>query len=256
MKYLSQLTPAELLVLTKDGVTHRELLKITFIDLLFKQVLKTYEVERQPHSKDKVRVYRYVGIGKNFETYSSQNHEKVFLSSFVADDSIEVLFSNLVKIAYQKSRTLLCYKDDIYKTPTLKKCFSQNIFQKLFYNYNVTDYGKKLKREVKEEIQNEGNKLADISTIDNQKVIELIKEISGNIFLLVAIDHELLSLIDDDLGSIINQVNSSSGDGGVGCSSWSFDDYSSSFDSSCSGDSGCSGCGGDGCSGCGGCGGD
>ena len=36
MKHLSQLTPAELLVLTKDGVTHRELLKITFIDLLFK----------------------------------------------------------------------------------------------------------------------------------------------------------------------------------------------------------------------------
>jgi hypothetical protein len=252
MKHLSQLTPAELLLLTKERVTHRELLKITFIDLLFKHVLKTHEVERQPHPRDKIRAYKYVGIGRNFEAYISQNHERVFLSSFVADNSIEVLFSNLVKIAYQKSRTLLCYKDDIYKTPTLKKCFSQNIFQKLFHNYSITDYGKKLKREVKEEIQKEGNALADISSVESKKAIELINIIGANIFLLVNLDYELLNQIDQNLGTIINQVNAS--DNSVGCTSWSFDDYSSSFDSSCSGHSGS---GGDsGCGGCGGCGGD
>ena len=43
MKYLSELTPAEILVLTKENVTHQELLKITFIDLLFKKVLKIYK---------------------------------------------------------------------------------------------------------------------------------------------------------------------------------------------------------------------
>jgi hypothetical protein len=256
MKHLSQLTPAELLVLTKDGVTHRELLKLTFIDLLLKQVLKTYEVERRPHVNDKVRVYTYVSIGKNFETYNSLNHERVFLSPFSADDSIEILFGNLVKIAYQKSRTLLDYKKDITKTPTLKKCFSQNFIQRIFYRYSTTEYGKELKKEVKEEIINQGNKLADLSTIESQKAVELIKEIGANIFLLANIDNELLSQIDMDLGNLINQDKYS--DSGGGCSSWSFDDYSSSFVSSCGGghgcSSGCSGCG-SGCSGCGGCGG-
>lgn len=255
MKHLSQLTPAELLVLTKEGVTHRELLKITFIDLLFKQVLKTYEVERQPHPRDKISVYRYLGIGKNFKVYSSQNHERVFLSAFAADDSIEILFGNLVKMAYQKSKKLSDYKEDIIKTPTLKKCFSQNIFQRLFYGYSITEYGKELRQEVKEEIQKEGNALADISSVESKKAIELINIIGANIFLLVNLDYELLSQIDENLGTIINQVSTSDSSGG--CTSWSFDDYSSSFDSSCSGHSGCgghsgcSGCG-SGCSGCGG----
>lgn len=248
MKYLSELTPAEILILTKENVTHQELLKITFIDLLFKQVLKTFEVERQPHIKQEVRVYKYVGIGQNYRSYNSQNHERLFLSTFWTDNTIEILFRNLIKIAYQKSRTLKDLKNDLIKTPTLKKCFSQNIFQKLFYGYSFTEYGTELKRKVKKEIQNLGNELSSINNIENQKAIELIKIIGANIFLLVNIDYELLNQIDQDLGIEINR-NISTG-GGSGCSGcgWSFDDYSSSFDSGCSGDSGC----GSGCSGCGG----
>jgi hypothetical protein len=138
----------------------------------------------------------------------------------------------------------------------LKKCFSQNIFQRIFYGYSFTEYGTELKRKVKKEIQDLGNQLSDVSTIENQKAIELIKIIGANIFLLVNIDYELLNQIDQDLGIEINRSNSS--DGGSGCSGCSFDNYSSSFDSGCSSDSGCSGdsgCG-SGCSGCGGCGGD
>lgn len=256
MKYLSQLTPAEILVLTKDGVTHRELLKLTFIDLLLKQVLKTFEVERRPHAQDKIRVYTYVGIGKNFVTYTSHNHERVFLSPFSTDHSTEILFTNLVKIAYQKSSTVQDYKEDIAKTPTLKRCFSQNFIQKIFYRYSTTEYGKKLKKEVKEEILYQGNKLADLTTIESQKAVELIKEIGANIFLLINIDNALLSQIDNDFGKLINQDKIS--DTGGGCSSWSFDDYSVSFDNSGGGhgySGGGSGCG-SGCSGCGGCGGD
>jgi hypothetical protein len=246
MKYLSNLTPAEILILTKENVTHQELLKITFIDLLFKQVLKTFEVEKQPHIRQEVRVYKYVRIGQNYNNYNSLNHERLFLSTFDMDNTIEMLFRNLVKIGYQKSKTLSDLKNDVIKTPTLKKCFSQNIFQRIFYGYSFTEYGTELKRIVTKEIQNLGNELSDISTIENQKVIELIKIIGANIFLLVNIDYELLNQIDQDLGIEINRNNSS--DRGIGCSGCSFDDYSSSFDSGCSGDSGC----GSGCSGCGG----
>lgn len=249
MKYLSELTPAEILILTKKNVTQQELLKITFIDLLFKQVLRTFEVERQPHIREKVKVYKYVGIGQNYKTYNSQNHERSFLSTFGTDNTVEILFRNLVKIAFQKTRTVQDLKNDLIKTPTLKKCFTQNIFQQFFYNYSLTEYGTELKQKVKKEIQDAGNELSDIDNIENQKAIELIKIIGANIFLLVNLDYELLNQIDTDLVTEINRSNST--DGGSGCSSydWSFDDYSSSFDSGCS--SGCSGCG-SGCSGCGG----
>ncbi len=250
MKYLSKLTPAETLILIKENVTHQELLKITFIDLLFKQVLKTFEVERKPHIRQEVRVYKYVQIGQNFNNYNSLNHEKLFLSIFDTDNTIEILFRNLVKIGYKKSRTLSDLKNDIIKTPALKKCFSQNIFQKIFYGYSLTKYGTELKKKVKEEIQNLGNELSSINNIENQKAIELIKIIGANIFILINIDYELLQQIDKDLGIEINNNNSING--GCGCcgGGWSFDDYSSNFDSGFGGDSGC------GSSGCGGCGGD
>lgn len=257
MKYLSVLTPAEILILTNEYATQRELLKITFIDLLFKQVLKTFEVERQPHVRHEVRVYKYVGIGLNYKTYNSLNHERVFLSSFGTDNTIEILFRNLIKIAYQKAKTEKELKCDIIKSPTLKKCFSQNFFQRLFYSYSFTEYGIELKEKIQLEIQEVGKELSGVSNIENQKAIELIKIIGGNIFLLANVDYELLNQIDQDLGTEINKNTFS--DGGSGCSgcSWSFDDYSSSFDSGCGGDSssgGDSGCG-SGCSGCGGCGG-
>jgi hypothetical protein len=252
MKYLSELTPAEVLILTKENVTLQEILKLTFLDLLFKQVLKTFEIQRQPHINDKIRTYKYVGIGQNYKNYNSLNHERLFLSTFGKDDDFEILFRNLVKICYQKTRTLSDLKNDIINTPNLKKCFSQNIFQRIFYGYSFTDYGTELKRKVQQEIQNLGNEFSNINDIENQKVIEIIKIIGANIFILINLDYELLQQIDKDLGIEINKNYSI--DGGSGCSGCgsSFDDYSSSFDSGCGGDSGC---GSSGCGGCGGCGG-
>lgn len=255
MKYLSELTPAEILVLTKENVTHQELLKITFIDLLFKKVLKIYKVERRPNIRDSIRTYQYVATGENYTNYKSENHERLFLSPFNQDNTIEILFQNLIKISYQKSRTVSDLKNDIIKSSNLKNCFSQNIFHKLFYGYNFTEIGNEVKRKVKIEIQNLGNEFSEINSIENQKAIELIKIIGANIFILVNIDYELLHQIDKDLGIEMNKNNTFDGGSDYSGCGWSFDDYSASFDSGCGGDSGCgsgcSGCG-SGCSGCGG----
>lgn len=257
MQYLSELTPAEVYFLTNDRASHREYLKITFIDLLFKQVLKTFEVERQPHISHKVRIYTYVTTGPNFKNYNVKNHEKFFLDTFQHDDSIEILFRNLVKIGYQKSISLSHLKNELINTPTLKKCFSQNIFQKIVNSYRITDYGKELKRKVEKEIQNLNSKFTSLDTIDNQEALALIKVIGGNIFLLEYITYDLLDQIDSDLAKQMNKKETNSEYSGCSGCTWSFDTYSSDFDSGCSsgsssgGGSGCSAC--SGCGGCGGC---
>uniref|UniRef100_UPI00404AB868 hypothetical protein n=1 Tax=Flavobacterium sp. TaxID=239 RepID=UPI00404AB868 len=256
MKNLSELTPAEVYILINEKITHRELLKITFIDLLFKQVLRSFEVERQPHIRQEVRIYQYIGIGQNFNNYKSKNHEKFFLSTFEKDAEIEILFRSLVKVGFQKSMTLSNFKDELIQTPILKKCFSQNIFQIIFNSYSFTDYGKELKRKVEKEIENLNAEFSNLDNIENQKAIELIKVIGANIFLLDNMNYELLSKIEADLATEMNRTTTSTD--GSGCSGWYFDNYSSDFDSGCSSHSsfsdasGCSGC--SGCAGCGGCG--
>lgn len=257
MQNLSELTPAEVYILTNEKATHREYLKITFIDLLFKQVLKTFEVERQINNSDKVRIYTYVTSGPNFKNYHFKNHEKFFLDTFAQDDSIEILFRNLVKIGYQKSRSLSHLKNELINIPTLKKCFSQNIFQKIVNSYHITEYGKELKRKVEKEIQSLNSKYSSLNTIDHQEAIALIKVIGGNIFLLENISYDLLDKIDSDLAKQMNKKETDSDYSGCSGCGWNFDNYSSDFDSGCSsssssgGSSGCSGCGG--CGGCGGC---
>lgn len=255
MKYLSELTPAEVYVLTKDKFTHRELLKITFIDLLFKKVLRTFEVQRVPDKDQEMRTYRYIGIGQGFEKYPSRNHEKFFLSIFEKDSEMEMLFTTLTKVAYQKSITLSYFKNELIKTPTLKKCFSQNIFQRIFYGYSFTDYGKELKRKVEKEIHGLNLELQTVKNTENQKVIELIKVIGANIFFLENIDYEILNQFDSNLAIEMNRREpKTDGSGCSGCG-WIFVNYSSHFDSNFNSDSGeSSGCG-SGCSGCGGCGG-
>ena len=254
MKYLSELTPAEILILIDDDVTHQELLKITFIDLLFKNVLKTKDVTRKLPRRNEYRTYIYIEMGSKYDTYNSLNHERIFLSSFGKDYPIKILFKNLVKISYQKSKQLSLLKYDILKTPNLKNAFSRNFFQKLFYKYSFTEYGNELRGKINKEIRELNREFSSLNNIENQKALNLIKVIGGSIFLLDNIDYSLLNQIDMSLANEINYKES--GDSSSGCSS-NFDDFSSNFDSGCSSDSGGggdSGCG-SGCSGCGGCGG-
>lgn len=254
MTYLNQLSPAEVYILTQVKLSHKELLKVTFIDLLLKNVLNTFEIKRQPHAKEAVRTYQYIGTGANFKNYQAKNHEKFFLSIFEKEPAIGVLFSNLVKVGYQQSRTLSDFKNELIKTPILKKCFTQNIWHKMFYGYKFTDYGKDLKRKVEKEIQQLNAELLNSHTPKNQMAVELIKVIGGNIFILETIDYELLKQIKLDLGSEFTRKENHTDAGGCSGCAYAFDNYSSGFDSGCSSDSGCggdSGC--SGCSGCGGC---
>lgn len=254
MIHLSKLTPAEILILTKNDVSQQEILKITFVDLLLKRVLRTFEVERQPHINQEIRLYKYIAIGQNFRYYKYLNHENIFLSPFVHDNSLEILFRNLVRIGYQNSKSLGALKNEITKSPNLKECFSQNIFQKIFQSYSVTQYGRDLKRKVEQEIKTLSEEFSSVNDLENQKAIDLIKRIGANIFLLINVDYELLKQIDHLLGIEMAKNNSVDADTGYsGCGS-TFDDYSVSFDSGCSSTSGCGG--NSGCSGCGGCGGD
>lgn len=254
MIHLSKLTPAEVLILTKNDVSQQEILKITFVDLLLKKVLRTFEVERQPHINQEIRIYKYIGIGQNFKYYKSLNHESIFLSPFVHDNSLEILFRNLVRIGYQNSKSLAALKNEILRSPNLNGCFSQNIFQKIFQSYSITQYGSDLKRKVQQEIQTLSDEFSVVNDLENQKAIDLIKLIGANIFLLINVDYELLKQIDHLLGIEMAKNNSIDVDTGYsGCSS-TFDDYSVNFDSGCSSNSGCGG--NSGCSGCGGCGGD
>jgi hypothetical protein len=258
MKQLSKLSPAETLFVLQDkNASIRELLKVTFMDLLLKQVIRTIEVQRQVSSKDAVRVYKYIGIGKNFWAYQPLPHENIILGPFQRNNSDQILFRHIVKICYQNAKSESKLHNVLRQSPNLVRCYSLSIIQSLFGGFSITTEGQELRNKVESEISQLEKQLPPLILNDHQKALDILKDIKGNIFLITNIEFDLLKQIDNELLAEMNKREDNNNDGGCsGCTWDSFDNYSESFDSSCSGDSGCSsgnaGCGGSGCSGCGG----
>ncbi len=247
---ISKLTPAEtLLVRDESQASVRDLLKYTLMDLLLKQVLQIDDVERQPNSRDPVRVYRYVSKGKNFKNYFGLSHELPFLSPFYGNPDIRILFKNCVRIGYENAGGKRALHERIRTSPAIANMFCASLIQKIFGRYDYTPEGLQFKGGVEEELQQLENELPTLLVTDRQRALEKLKLIGGNVFLLKGLDFAMLKEIEQAFPRTL--VEEHTGGCGSGCSTWS------SFDSDDGGDSdsGCSS-GDSGCSGCGGCGGD
>lgn len=257
MKHLTQFSPAEVqLLLYGRKASIKELLKGTFMDLILKQALNLFEVERQPHRNDDIRIYKYVEAGHNFSMHKALPHEFVFLESFKKDSKLQVLFRNMVRIGYQNSVSISNYQQLLFHSPRLASCFYQNLFQKIFWGFQHSEKGNRLKAEIQTEIATLEKELAAGQA---ERSYEILKAINGNVVLLSNFRFDLLNEIDAEIAQEINRRTNQSDTMDIFVfGEWDdFGDISGSFDSSCSGASGCSGGdGGSGCGGCGGCGGD
>lgn len=256
MEHLSQLTPAETLIILKDKDTRlKEVLKVTLMDLLLKQVLKIEEVYKHTGGTNEQRLYEYVETGKNFRFYNPLPHENVFLEIFQKNEDYRFLFRHVVKVGYENAKSYNYFHKLTRKSHNISDCFKENFISDLIGFSFKTSKHELLRRELQKEINQLEIQLPKITQNDREKALEILKEIKGNIFLLSTIEFDLLKQIDQTISTEMNRQS----DNSFGCSgcSWSyFESYSESFDSSCSGDGGSSDGGCSGCSGCGGCGGD
>jgi uncharacterized membrane protein YgcG len=268
VKQLTQLTPAETLILKfGDKAPLGDLLKVTLLDLLLKQVLVIEEIQRQASRREPVRTYKYVSVGKNFRGYVKKPHEWVFLSIFDKNRAIKILFRNLVRVGFQQAESEKDYQHSLVTSKYLKEAFSSTFIQKIKGTFSHTSKGLELRDIVMREIQEYESSLPEQIGRNSKLALETLRVIGGNIFLLKGLEFAIANEIDKEIFKQLKKEIVVSGGCGSGC--WSgYDDYSESFDSSgssgsgggdggCSGGSGCSGDSGcSGCSGCGGCGGD
>lgn len=254
MKHLSRLRPAETLLILEDKKADlRELLKITFMDLLFKEVLEIKIIEKQSSRGDRVRYYRYVVKGKNFESYRPLYHEMVYLSPFYKSSSLQILLQHLVRMGFENAKSESALHAAIYQSPNISQYFYRNFYNQIFGGFSISQEGLELRTTIYNEIGRLEKELPEYISSDNEKTQEILDRICGNIFLLKNINIELFKEIDSIILSEMSKKSregGGSGGGCFGCSSWD-NGCSSSGNSGCSG----SGCGGSGCSGCGGCGG-
>lgn len=194
MKILSQLSPAETLMVTNPvHVSLKELMKVTIMDLLLKQALEIRKEERVSRSVSKiVRVYTYIYPGKNFKSYKPKPHEKIFLSPFNSNPNIKVILRQLIKMSYEKATTQNFYKGKILKNKSLKKFHFTLLPVYLFGQYDLNTKGKEIQKEVREYLQLIDDTIVELIKIDRKRAIEMLLKIGGNLFLLENLEYDLL----------------------------------------------------------------
>jgi hypothetical protein len=258
MKNLSTLTPAETLLLTeRKRVPLKDMLKVTMMDLLLKQILKTVEVQNGSSQTSSIS-NTYVIAGNNFSYDKALAHEKIFLSPFIKNKNAEILFANVVKIAFENTGSEKAYNKLVRDSDALAECFVSGV-PKLFRPFELNDNGRVMSRELKAQLDSLSKTLPELMETNPDKALEVLKQIKGNIFLVKGIDFKRMAEIENAVIAEVYSAQSVSNSTFAHPMTWlALDLSSSTFDSSYSGcstsdystDDGDSGCSGD--SGCGG----
>jgi len=222
MQFLEKFTPAEnYLLLENSKATIKGLLKLTMLDLLLKGVISTENVVVRADERSPERILIYVHAGINFQPYQPKAHEEIFLDIFQANPDNKVLFEHLVKISYDKAKSIrnLVYNQILTHSET------SNLFntRKMFVVVDLNDSGRLAKIQLQKDLNNLLSSLIDDPS--------LLTRVNGNLFLMNIIDSDFLTKIDQELDNRDSKTSS------IGKSSFSryrvtYDSFSSDFDSS------------------------
>ncbi len=267
MTVLTQFTPAETLVLTNgSSATLRQLLKVTFLDLIMKQVLKTKSPTYELDAEGTNTAEKYVVPGGRFFGYPAKPHEQFLLQPFYDYPNTSLLFKYVVELSYKGTRSKGRFFAAICGSPAMEGLVTRSFFNKLFGTITITPAGREKAAELKKALQNAEERLPVLSRTNRSAALAMTALLGGAVLLLQADTLAGLDGLDRELLAGLEPHQPKPYDGGSGCGSWnSVSDYSGSWDSGCGssdgnssgcgGDSGCSSGGDSGCSGCGGCGG-
>jgi hypothetical protein len=281
MKYIKTYSPAEaLLILSEGKVSFPDLFKVTFCELINKNILTARIAEDSPY-KDDMRYTRLsVQSGVKRNSYSTKTHYLAVLKPIIKKANREILFRIYIKIIGQSPLSKHNFVHLILQNEVMLKVTKRNILQRIFGGITLTPEGQDIKRKMEVEVVTMKNKLQ----IKGQSCSSLLDKLNlyGPSVLLMRME-DLLSLYNElgqyDPSQITGQdaeqykewminlkmllftqwnkvheytdVSDGGSGGGGGCSAG----LELGGDKGCSGctDSGCSsGCSSSGCSGCGG----
>jgi hypothetical protein len=205
MKHLSRFTPAEtILLLEGDGAKLRDLLRVTLMDLLIKQVLHTTEVERLFDEKTKSASDTYFVRGPGFLQYRSFAHEAIFISPFLENEKAKIFFKNLVRVAYDNARDESHYGKLILKNDTVQPYFARGISKIFNGKFSLTQEGETIQQEIISEIKVLEKELPHLMESDQARALAILTMIKGNAFLIKGVDLKMMREIESHLVSESN----------------------------------------------------
>ncbi len=191
---LSDFTPAQTLMLIKPSkVDGKDLLKYSFLDLIYKEKLKIYQDWRLPHPREtRERLYTIVARGKQFSNNGNSFHQDPFVSPFQAKD-VEYQVRTLIKKVYLNSGKGPGFKSNwVYKQLKEEGYFMTSLGFKKLDIFFLNSEGSSLKSKFNTILKDAENSLPHLVKSNKEKTKEIISTLGSNILLLDCFNDELI----------------------------------------------------------------
>lgn len=174
---LERVKPAQnYLILNSVEMDIKIIFKLTLIDLMLSKVLKIKVIEEQYETEGEIKIAKYCELsrGDNFENYVPVQFEMPFLEIFHTFSDASIALNQFIRIVARRIKRPKAFVSQLLNNSPLSNYYEQNIFQRIFGKYSVSEEGKKYKKLLVAEI----DQISDlIYTSDNQKNIKLIKDL-------------------------------------------------------------------------------
>jgi hypothetical protein len=243
MPALTDFSPAELLLIVHERNTPslRQLLRLTFLDLLRKEVLSLEHRHSQPHPSDPAVLYTFVCAGPKLGAYSYLPHEKPLLDLFLQDPSFQTQFRQYVRMLMQRVDSSRSYHQLILQNERTGELFTHDSWWRRMIGYiTPTPQGVNFEQFVRAELIKLDKQLAQYASQPTAQTQTWLRNLEGLLFLLPSFISPIGRQLETEMREL-EQVESHSDAGG---STWN--DCGDAFDSHCPSHDGHSGCGGDG----------
>jgi hypothetical protein len=261
MIFFTALTPAEnLIIRDQRQSSYKQMLELTFMDLLLKKVLKIEYVKDETTATDQLTETKvaYVSKGENYYTYAPVPHEKLFMKPFITIVTTRILLSNLIKVLYENAEGPRNFRALVALSPRVSNYLKGPRFFPEFGFLPLNKNGIEAKEQIFSEQTTLSGNFVSLWNNDRVKAMDIISKVNGNIFLL-PLSMQMVKSIGFELDTYTSPSKKEDYSAG-GCGGFYYSDYdhvsggfsehepssgdSSGADSGCGGDSGCSGCGG------------
>jgi hypothetical protein len=184
---LKSLKPAQnYLILKSDEMDVKIIFKLTLIDLIMSKVIRINEIDEQFESGGVLKRIKYCELcrGEKFENYTPADFEMPFLEIFHTFSHASISLNQFIPIVARRIKKPKVFIRSMVHQNPIRNIFEQNIFQRMFGRYSLSEFGEKYKIKLVKEVDRINDQVFTSYNIKDKRLIMELMTFHGNILLL------------------------------------------------------------------------
>ncbi|AXT62656.1 hypothetical protein D1816_20680 [Aquimarina sp. AD10] len=178
------------LILDGSKIDVVDVIKLTFFDLILKQILRIKKEYKKAHPRDTtIREYITVETGEKFSKYNPDQFESYFID-VIDENSFYYLKGYLRKVYKDLPSNYKCYQY-VIKSSKVSNSFNSNLLTQIFRLTLLNSQGKFFRKEIEAYLDKIDKEILHLIDNNPEEALKIVNSLKGHIFLLNNVKFEL-----------------------------------------------------------------